>query len=146
LKVFFDTNVVLDVLLRRAPHYDDSVQVWGLAEKGRIEGSVSALSFSNIYYVVRKALGARAAQSVLRAVRDVFQVAACDEQVILQAVDSGLSDFEDAVQFFSAVRIGASCIVTRNSDHFPKGDLPVLTPAEFLAAHGGTIAGLADPQ
>jgi predicted nucleic acid-binding protein len=139
LKAFFDTNVILDVLLHRAPHYQDSVLVWTLAEKGQVEGYISATSFTNIFYVVRKLIDVATAGIAVRSLRGAFHVATCDERVILQALDSGLPDFEDAVQFFSAVGAGASCIITRNQEHFPKGDLPVLSPSEFLAAHGDSL-------
>jgi hypothetical protein len=66
---------------------------------------------------------------------DTFTLALCDEQIINQAIDAGVEDFEDAVQYFSALRAEAACLVTRNPNHFPNAAIPVLTPAEFLAAH-----------
>jgi len=135
MNVLVDTNVLLDVLTRREPFYADSVAVWTLAEQGKIRGLASAISFTNIFYIVRKLRSRRTAQQTMLLLRDTFTPVACDSQVITQAIDADFEDFEDAIQYFSAVRAGASCLVSRNPGHFPKSDLPVLTPTEFLAAH-----------
>jgi len=135
VNVFFDTNVLMDVLLKRRLFIKSSQRAWFLAERGKIRGMVSVLSFSNIYYMVRKLEGATEAMSMMAMLRDTFVPVACDEQVIHQAIDVGTKDFEDAIQYFSALRADASCIITRNPDHFPSSALPVLSPDEFLAAY-----------
>lgn len=133
MNVFFDTNVVLDVLLKREPFYADSAALWTMAERGSIRGQVSAVSFTNVYYIVRRLRNARVARKTLVLLRDVFAPVACDAQVLDQAIDSSFADFEDAVQYFSAVRGRAACIVTRNPQHFPEQPLPAVTPVEFRA-------------
>ncbi|HUT36938.1 MAG TPA: PIN domain-containing protein [Planctomycetota bacterium] len=135
MKVFLDTNVLVDVLTRREPFYADSARVWTLAEMGQIEGAISALSFPNVSYVVKRLKGKEAERECLRALRALFEPAALDAQIVNQALDSRLADFEDALQWFSALRYGAECLVTRNAAHFPSEDIRVMTPAEFLAAH-----------
>ncbi len=135
MNAFIDTNVLLDVLARRAPFYDDSAAIWALAEAGKIRGFISALSFSNVYYVVRRLRDRRTADRAMLLLRDTFTAVACDEQFLSQAIDAGMKDFEDAIQYHSAVRADAACLITRNPDHFPRSGLAVVTPAEFLAAH-----------
>ncbi len=135
MRVFVDTNVLLDVLAQREPFYRDSATVWTLAEHGKIEGMVSALSFSNVYYIVRRLTNRRTARRALVLLRDTFVPVACDQQVLSQAIDAGMKDFEDAIQYFSAVRAEATALVTRNPGHFPRSDLAIVTPAEFLAMH-----------
>ncbi|MBN1912044.1 MAG: PIN domain-containing protein [Pirellulales bacterium] len=135
MDVFLDTNVLMDVLLDREPFVADSQQVWLLAERGKIRGLVSAISFPNVYYVVRKLSGVRQANRMMIMLRDVFVPVACDEQVLQQAIDAGFKDFEDAIQYFTALRADADCLVSRNPKHFRDPDIPVLTPSEFLAAH-----------
>ena len=132
MKVFVDTNVLLDVLARRDPFYATAAQVWSLAERGDIEASVSAISFNNVYYIVRKADSKGKADQALRLIRDVFHVVAPDSQIINQAIDAEFTDFEDALQFHSAVRAKAAHLITRNPGDFPKSTLSVLTPEEFL--------------
>ncbi len=135
----FDTNVLLDVLAKREPFYEDSAAVWTLAEQGKVRGLLSALSFSNIYCIVRRLRDRRAAATAMRLLRDTFMPVALDEQVLHQAMDAGLKDFEDAIQYFSALHTEAACLISRNPDHFPRSTLSVLTPREFLAAHSGEL-------
>ncbi len=134
MRAFFDTNVLLDVLLERAPFYGDSARVWTLAETGRLEGYVSAVSFTSIFYIVRAA-GTRAdAEKAVRTMLDIFTPATCDAQVIRQAAGTRARDFEDAVQYSSALHAGAECILSRNLRGYPRRPaVPILSPTEFLA-------------
>ena len=134
MKVFVDANVLMDVLLEREPFVGASRKVWFLAERGRVQGLVSALTFPNAWYIVRKLRGAKAAMSMMTMLRDSFAPVALDEQVLNQAIDAGFADFEDAIQYHSALRSGADCLVTRNPGHFPASRLPVMSPADLLAA------------
>ena len=135
MRVFLDTNVLLDVLTVRAPFYQDAARVWTLAETGRIEAFVATISFSTCYYIVRKQGGARNADKAVRLLRDAFTPVDLTTQILNQAIDAGFSDFEDALQFHSAVHARSACILTRNPGHFPRAPVSVLSPAEFLAAH-----------
>lgn len=135
MRVFVDTNVLLDVLAERKPHYDASAAVWLLAESGRLDAAVAAVSFTNCWYLVRRFGGAAAAGKALRLLRDVFRPVDLTAQILNQAIDARLDDFEDAVQYHSAVQARAKCLLTRNVDHFPRTPIPVLSPAEFLAAN-----------
>ena len=135
MKVFVDTNVLLDVLASRDPFYTDAARIWSLAERGRIEGQVSVISFNNIYYVIRRAANRNAAEKALRLMRNVFTAVPLNAQVLSQAIDAGFSDFEDAIQFHSAVYASADCLITRDADHFPATAFPVLSPAQFLASN-----------
>jgi predicted nucleic acid-binding protein len=135
VNVFIDTNILLDVLARREPFYADSAEVWTLAETGRIGGFVSALSLPNLYYLLRRVKGQPAARKALGILRDIFTLVPLDVQITNQAVDAGIKDFEDAIQFYSALRAGAAVLITRNPKDFPLGDIAIQTPGEFLAAH-----------
>lgn len=135
MKVFLDTNVVLDVLGRREPFLAEAGRIWGLAEQAKFVGFVSALTFPNVFYVVRKAGGVSTALQAVEAMSELFITVPLDEEILGQARDSGLPDYEDAIQLFSACRAGAKCLVTRNTGHFPKGVFPILTPGDFLAVH-----------
>jgi predicted nucleic acid-binding protein len=136
VKVFLDTNVLIDVLANREPFYDDAAAVWTLAEDGAISGQISVLSFTNTFYIVRRLADEKTARRTLGLLRDAFTLVACDGAIIRKAIDARFDDFEDAVQYLSAIEAGADCLVTRNESHFPdSGQCPVLAPAEFLAAH-----------
>lgn len=133
--LFFDTNILLDVLDHRKPFYADSAAVWSLAEKKDIRGCISVISFNNIYYIMRKQQSAAVIKRTLSLLRDIFEVVTLDMQILNQAIDSDFKDFEDAIQYYSAHRIKAQCILSRNLSHYKKADLPVLTPSEFLASY-----------
>ena len=130
--VLVNTNVLLDVLIRREPHYRASAQVWSLAERGKITAFISAISFNNVYYIVRKAENRTKAEDVLKLLRDTFDCVAPDAKIINQAIDSPCDDFEDAIQFHSAIRVGAQVLLTRNPNDFPQPGASIATPEEFL--------------
>lgn len=133
-RVLVDINVLIDVLAKREPFLASAVEIWSAVETGRIRGLVSADSFSTIYYLLRRASNHRTALRALRLIRDVFEIVSLDEQLINQALDSSIGDFEDAVQYVSALRGEADCIVTRDLGHFRGVEIPVLAPDAFLAS------------
>lgn len=133
MKLFFDTNILLDVLAKREPFYKDSAQLWTLAERRQVEATISTLSLNNIYYIVRKASGKQTAHEALVILRDIFDLVAPDRQIVNQAIDSSMDDFEDAVQFYSAIRVNPDYLITRNTDDFPQNDIPIISPDELLA-------------
>lgn len=132
MRVFVDTDVLIDVLARREPWYSDSAQVWTLAESGKITGVISALSVSNIYYIVRKLENLKTARRALHLLRDSFELAATTGQIINQAIDSTFKDYEDGIQYFTAIQADADTLLTRNLRDFPRDDLPVMDPASYL--------------
>jgi predicted nucleic acid-binding protein len=134
VRVFVDTNVLLDVLAKREPFYANAAGIWSLAERGRIEALISAISFNNIYYIVRRASNRKKAEQALHLMRNVFATVPLSVQILSQAIDAGFADFEDAIQFHSAVHADAVCLITRDTDHYPAADLLVLNPAAFLAS------------
>jgi predicted nucleic acid-binding protein len=135
VNVLVDTNILLDVLARREPFYADSARVWTLAETGQVAGFASALSLPNLFYLVRRTKGPKAARKGISILRDIFTLVPLDVQIASQAIDADIKDFEDAIQFFSALRCGATTLITRNPKDFPSGDVAIQPPAEFLATH-----------
>lgn len=133
MTVFIDTNVLLDVLAKREPFYADAARIWALAEQGRIAACISAISFNNVYYIIRRAAGKAKAEEALVALRTVFSPIELTVQVLHQAMDARMDDFEDAIQLYSAVRAEAVCLVSRNPGDFPMDATPIVSPAEFLA-------------
>ncbi len=133
MKILLDTNVLLDVIGDRKPFYEAAARIWTLVESEALEGCISAISFNNIYYIVRKAGDKAAADKALRALRDLFTVIPLDLRLINQSMDAPIDDFEDAVQFHSASRAGTDYLVTRDPDGFPATGVPVLSPQEFLS-------------
>lgn len=135
MKAFIDTNVLMDILFERKPFFDDAARIGTLAESGRLKAFASVISFNNCWYLMRKHAGRQAADKAVRYLRDVFAPVEFTAQVLNQAIDADFEDFEDAIQFHSAMRSGATSIITRNADHFPRQPLSILSPPAFLAHH-----------
>ena len=133
MKIFADTNILLDVFLERAPFYKNSALIWGIAECHYAEVSISAISFNNIHYLVRKYSGKESAQRAVEVINSTFSMVPLVQDIVGKAIMAKMSDFEDAIQFFSTLTIGADCIVTRNAKDYPADVLPVMTPETFLA-------------
>lgn len=134
MRVLFDTNVVLDVMLDRAPHAETAARLMSMSDSGRIEGYVCATTVTTIHYLVAKVLGVRTAEAHVRTLLDIFLVAPVDREMMAAALDLGFADFEDAVVHEAAVFADASAIVTRNGPDFAKASLGVFSPAELEAA------------
>lgn len=134
--VFVDTNVLLDVLLAREPFLADAQRIWTLSERQTIHGVVSAASFLNVYYIVRRLASRREAERAIHGMRAIFKIAPVDEHVIDLAMKAQSADFEDAVQLACAIRAKAICVITRDQRHFAGSALPVMAPDMFLAKIG----------
>jgi len=134
VKVLFDTNVVLDQLLDREPHVESAEQLLSLVDAGRLEGLICSTTATTIHYLAARAVGAPAAMEYIRKLLSIFDVACVDREVLRSALDLGFADFEDAVIHEAARQAGAAAIVTRNGKDFARSELPVLSPAELLAA------------
>ena len=138
IKVLLDINVILDVLQKRKGYYEDAAKVISLCADDHIKGYISAISFGTLHYVLSKTLGKTKALSSLKKIRAITSVAKVDSESIDLAIASNFPDFEDAIQYYCAVRNGLDQIITRNRKDFTKAKLTVSTPNEFLAIFSKT--------
>lgn len=133
MKLLIDANILLDVLQKREPHYRDSALIWKLCEAEQAEGYVSALSFADLVYVMRKELNAEMVLDVQKKMALIFRFADLTAADITRAVEMQWDDFEEAVQAAIAERIHADHIITRNVRDFRPSRIVAFTPAEYLA-------------
>lgn len=135
LSVFFDTNVVLDVLLERQPWVETSKRLWAAIDDGRITGYVASTSLTNIFYIARRAKGLEAAFDAVQICLDTFDVSPVVRDVLSRALDARATwrDFEDAVQMICASDTNADMIATRDPSDFQGSPVPALSPADVLA-------------
>ena len=133
MRLLIDANILLDVLQRREPHYKDSALIWKLCETEQAEGYVSALSFADLVYVMRKELSAETVLDIQRKLALIFRFADLTAADIIRAAEMQWDDFEDAAQAATAERIHADHIITRNIRDFKKSKVVAFTPAEYLA-------------
>ncbi len=133
-KIFLDTDVVLDHLADRQPFAEYAHRLFALAETGELTVGVSSLSFSNLYYILRKLKGHAEALALLGNLKRLVCVSPVTDAEIQSALSSSFKDFEDAIQYFAAkAEGGISAIVTRNKVDYSASEIPILTPEEFLA-------------
>lgn len=127
-----DTNVIIDMLLNREDA-DAACAVIDGAELGHYVLSLCALSYTNIYYSLRKYLSRQQRIDCLIQLSDIIGTIPVTQRVIQNALHSGWNDFEDAVQYFAAREMyGITGIITRNTKDFQKADIPILDSREFL--------------
>ncbi|MDR1997638.1 MAG: PIN domain-containing protein [Candidatus Margulisbacteria bacterium] len=131
-KIFFDNDVILDVSINRKPFLTDAVRLFNLVETGKYRGYTSTVVFTNIYYIQRKLTNHNTAVDFLRKLRLLLTVLNVDDLILQKALASGFSDFEDAVQYFTALQHKMDYILTRNTGDYKKSTIPVYTPLEFL--------------
>jgi len=135
-RIFLDTNVILDLLGERMPFYDAIAKVATLADQKKIILIVSPLSFTTVDYVLNKYESSDSVLRKLRMFKILCEVCVVDEETIEKGLNSGFSNFEDAVQYFSALQANCSIIITRNGKDFKKSTLPVMTAEEYLNSVG----------
>ena len=132
MKALIDTNILLDVLAKREPLYKSSLQIWRLCELGQIDGYISALSFTNILYIMRKSLDPDLIEKLQRSLSLIFHFTDLTVDDIEAASGLHWSDFEDALQYVSGKRVHVDCIITRNKLDYQEADRPAITPEEYL--------------
>ncbi len=134
MKVLFDTNVVLDVLLEREPHVTAAARLFSLVDNGDLEGSICATTATTVFYIAARSVGSKRAHAQVHELLGLFDVATVDRDVLTRALALDFADFEDAVLHEAASVGGMSAIVTRDRQGFANATLPVFDPHELLAA------------
>jgi len=134
-KLFLDTNVVLDLLGERVPFYTSAAKIATLADKEKIRLVTSALTFATVNYILSKYEGQQKAKEKLRKFKVLTRICSLDETIIEKGLNSNFSDYEDALQYFSALKSECNMLITRNGKDFKLSEIPVFTPDEFLKSY-----------
>ena len=133
-RLFLDTNVMLDLLCERRPHYDSVAKIIMLKENSEVELVVSSLSFVTCHYIMSKITDKKTVSEVLKKFRIICEVADVDESNIDKSLFSKFTNFEDAVQYYSALKSKSDSIITRNAKDFNLSEIPILSAEEFLSS------------
>lgn len=133
-RLLIDTNIVIDLLSRRAEFYNDAADLFSRADKKELELTVSALTFANVNYILSKFKSAKEAREILRRFKVLVEILSLNEKITELALsDDHFPDFEDGLQYYSAIENQIDIIITRNKKDFIHSTIPVLTAKEFLA-------------
>jgi len=131
--LFIDTDVIIDFLIDRKPHSREAAIIFTLIEQKKLKGYASSLTFSNLYYVLRKFESHNKAISKLDSLSKMLSILKVEEHTIKNALASGFPDFEDSIQYFCAVDYKkVDVIITRNIKDYKNSEIPVMTPGDYL--------------
>ena len=133
MKLLIDANILLDVLQNRENFVRASSMVWKLCETEQAKGYISALTFANLVYIMRKEMDAQRIEEVLHMLSLIFEFAELNDSDLFRAAALQWPDYEDAVQSVTAERIHADYIITRNVRDFSRSKVIAFTPDELLA-------------
>ena len=131
-RLFIDTNVMLDLLGERHPFYISIAKLATLADRGKLQMVVSPISFATVNYFLAKSESPEIAKEKLRKFKIISEICKLDEHTIEKGLNANFKDFEDSLQYFSAVDSDCEIIITRNGKDFKKSLIPVMTANEYL--------------
>jgi predicted nucleic acid-binding protein len=131
-KVLVDTNIIIDLLAKRDGFYQDAQDLFTLADMKNIKLFISSLSFANTFYLLSRSLNATETRKIMSKFKVLTEVLPLEDKIIGLALASDFSDFEDAIQYYTALENQLDIIVTRNKKDYKLSKLPVLTAKEYL--------------
>ena len=131
MKILFDTNVILDVLLNRAPFVEMSANLVSSVENNIIEGYLCATTITTLDYLISKSRNREIAKIEIQKILTLFQIAEVNSTVLSMSINSAFTDFEDAVQYFSGTCCNVDGLVTRNTKDYKQATFPIYTPDEL---------------
>jgi len=133
-KILIDTNIVIDLLSKRKDFYYDAANLFSQADKKELSLTISSLTFANTNYILTKLKSATEAREILRKFKVLVELLSLDDKITELALsDESFPDFEDGLQYYSAIENDVDIIITRNKKDFKNSKLPVLTAKEYLA-------------
>ena len=130
--VFVDTDIVLDLLGNRKPFYRHAAELFTIADRSEITIFVSSLSFSNLNYILSKQYSSNQARKILMKFKTLVTVLSVSDKVVELALLSDFKDFEDAIQYNTAIENDISTLLTRNLKDFKKANITILTAQQYL--------------
>jgi predicted nucleic acid-binding protein len=133
MHILIDTNLILDVLTSRIPHYQNAALIWAAVETGKAKGSLAAHTINILHYLYARNTSKQTTRTQIARLLQVFTAAPIDGRVIQRALALGWDDFEDAVQMAAAENVRADGLVTRNPKDFRGGNVAIWQPGDFLA-------------
>lgn len=134
-KLLIDTNIVIDLLSKRKEFYQDAAQLFSRADQNQLKLTISPLTFANTNYILSKLKSAKDAREILRKFKVLVDLLPLNDKITELALsDETFADFEDGLQYYSALENDVDIIITRNKKDFKSSRLPVLTSREFLAS------------
>lgn len=135
MKILIDTNIILDILMKREPFFESSAKILKLSENNIIDAFISANSVTDIYYILKKYMPDKAVlKGTVIKLLSILNIAGITKKHISHAFELDFNDFEDALQSACAKSLNADYIVSRNINDFKNSSIPAITPDVFLTS------------
>jgi predicted nucleic acid-binding protein len=131
-KIFLDTNIILDLLAYRMPFYTEAAELFSLADKKKLILSISSLCLADTHYILSRQNPDMEVRKILRKFKVLVSVLSLDDKITDLALTSEFRDFEDAIQYYTAIENEQELIITRNQSDFKDSKIPVMTAGEFI--------------
>jgi len=132
-KIFVDTDICLDLLSGRKPFNTIAQKLFTLADLGKIKICVSSLSFSNMDYILKSQYKQKDTRKILARFKTLVTVLPVDDKIIELSISSDFQDFEDAIQYHTAIENNLKVLLTRNLKDYKKAIIQVMNPETFLS-------------
>ncbi len=126
-KLLIDTDIALDLLTERQPFYKAAAQLFTLADKKKIKLYVSSLCFNNLDYVISRQYNKKESRRILTQFKALVQVLAVDDKIISLSLGSDFGDFEDAIQYYTALENNIGLLITRNLKDYKRASISIMT-------------------
>jgi len=133
-KIFVDTNIVLDLLAKRKEFYKEAQEIFTLSDQKKINLYVSSLTFANVHYILSQRLKNENTRKALRKFKVLVNILPMNDKIIDLSLNSDFKDFEDAIQYYTALENKLDLILTRNLKDFKLSKIPVMTAKNYLAS------------
>jgi len=132
-KVYIDGDVILDLLLKGSHFYEATAKLFTLIEEGKVIGNTSPLIIANIYYIVTKLENKKSAFEKIKLLLNLLEILELNDKIIDKAIARPYNDFEDSIQYHCAVEHKINRLITRNIKNYPKGDIDILEPLDYIS-------------
>ena len=131
-RLLVDTNIVLDLLAKREEFINEAQLLFTLSDKKQVKLYVSSLTFANTYYILSQKMKLSNARKILRQFKILVEVLPMDDKIIDLSLESDFKDFEDAIQYHTAIENEIDIIITRNLKDFKNSKIPVITAKDYI--------------
>jgi predicted nucleic acid-binding protein len=130
--VFVDTDVMLDYLLKREPFFDDALRLMRAGLRGEVKLFISVITVANLIYFLRKKFTVIETRQKLKVLRSFVEIAASDYHIVDEMINSFFGDLEDALQYATALQVGAEVLLTRNISDYKQSKIAVMNASDFF--------------
>jgi predicted nucleic acid-binding protein len=134
-RIFLDCDVILDLLTEREPHFKASLQLFVKVQNKEVMAYTSPVVIANIFYILNRHFDRKKSIQSLIKLKSLIKILSCGDKEIELALSSDFKDFEDSIQYYTALQNGIDTLITRNTKDYKTAKINILTPIEFINSY-----------